>query len=302
MRKPGQPLDVLVIGGGLAGMTAAHHAALRGAAVACLDEEGHMGGLVLNIGQLDGYPSTAPTSGVELAAALLEANMDLGVELHAAAAETYDLEGEVKSVTGGGQDLKAKSVVLATGARLAKLGVPGEDTLFGRGVSQCAYCDAGFYIDQSVVVVGGGDAALQEALHLAEYARDITVVTRGENLRARQTYISRAAENPKFNFRWNTVVEEILGKDGVEGARLRPSGGGEADEIACEGIFVFVGLEPNTAGLPDSLARDENGSLVTDAAYKTSLPGVYAVGAVRSGYSGQIATAIGEAAAVRPEA
>jgi thioredoxin reductase (NADPH) len=158
-----------------------------------------------------------------------------------------------------------------------------------------ADCDAGFFADQDIVVVGGGDSALQEALHLSDYVRKITLVTRGDALRAKQQYAARAADNPKFEFRYSTQVAEILGRDGVEGVRLAPAGGG-TEELACSGVFIFIGLAPNICALPDTIKRDADGFIVTDADFCTSVPGIYAVGAVRAGYCGQLASAVGEAA------
>ena len=298
MRRPGDPYDVLVVGGGMAGLTASHHAVLRGMSVACIDEGGHMGGLVMNVSNIAGYPAMGTVSGAELAAGQLEAILELGVEVVPETATGISIDGDVKTVVTGMGDHKAKHVVLASGARLKKLGVSGEEDFFGRGVSQCADCDAGFFVDQKVVVVGGGDAALQEALHLVDYVSEIVLVTRGDGLRARQSYVTQAAKNPKFSFKWGMEITEIHGSDGVEGVRLEPSGGGDQEELDCTGVFVFVGLEPNVAYLPTGIARNEAGFVETDTSFKTSADGVYAVGAVRAGFSGQLASAAGEAASV----
>jgi thioredoxin reductase (NADPH) len=289
--------DVLVIGGGLAGLTAARLAAEQGLSVAALDDGGHMGGLVMNVGHIDGFPGVEETSGVELAAAALEALVEHGVEIIPESATGLSLDGDNKTaITENGRHV-ARILVLASGARLRALGVPGEAALIGRGVSQCADCDAGFFTGQHVVVVGGGNSALQEALHLTGFADRITVVTRGDALRAKQDYVARAKADPKFTFRPSTTVEEILGNEGVEGVRLRPADGSASEDLACSGVFVFVGLEPNSEFLPDAIERDATGHVVTDTAYRTSVPGVYAVGAIRAGYSGQLADAVAEAAA-----
>ena len=295
--QPDDPYDVLVIGGGLAGLTAARRAAERGLSVASLDEGGHMGGLVMNVGRIDGYPAPEPVSGIDLAAAQLEALVEHGVEIVPEAASSLAVEGDIKTITTDGGIHAAKSVVLASGARLKSLGVPGEEALFGRGVSQCADCDAGFFVDQHVVVVGGGDSALQEALHLTEYVSAVALVTRGDALRAKADYVAQATNNPKFSFRYASEVTEIMGSDGVEGVRVAPVGGGDAEDIACSGVFVFVGLEPNIGYLPPEIERDADGYVVTNADYQTSVPGIYAVGAVRAGYTGQLADAVAEAAA-----
>jgi len=188
--------------------------------------------------------------------------------------------------------------VLASGARLESLGVPGEERLFGRGVSQCAGCDAGFFVDQHVVVVGGGDSALQEALHLTDYVKGLTLVTRGDALRAKQGFVSRAADNPKITVRYGMSVAEILGEDDVSGVRLTPADGGPSEDLACSGVFVFVGLEPNLNYLPAGIERDASGRVVTGSDLQTSVPGIFAVGAVRAGDTGQLAGAIEDASAV----
>lgn len=298
MTQTDDPYDVLVIGGGLSGLTAARLAAQRGLSVAALDEGGHMGGLVMNVGRIDGFPAADGESGVELAAAALEALVDNGVEIIPESATGVTFEGDSKvAITDSGR-YAARALVLASGARLRTLGVPGEAALLGHGVSQCADCDAGFFIGQHVMVVGGGDSALQEALHLADYAERITVVTRGDALRAKEDYITEAKANAKFAFRFSTTVEEICGGDTVESIRLRPAGGGPAEIFPCSGVFVFVGLEPNSKFLPDTIVLDAKGHVVTDTACRTSVPGIYAIGAVRAGYSGQLADAVAEAAAV----
>ena len=295
MKGSAEPYDVLVIGGGHAGLTAAHLAASRGHRVASVDEGWHMGGLVMNISRLDDYPAQGTLAGFELAATQLEALMALNVDLIQASVSRLEVVGDSKIVTTDSGAYQARTVVLASGARLKSLGVAGEEGLIGRGVSQCADCDAGFFVDQHVVVVGGGDSALQAALHLADCVSGITLVTRGRELRARQSYIAKALHNPHIEFRRSTEVLEILGSDGVEGVRLAAIGGA-SEVLACSGVFIFVGLEPNVGYLPEGLLRDAQGCIVTDANLRTNLPGIYAIGAVRAGYSGQLAQAAEDAA------
>ena len=298
MTQPDQMYDVIVIGGGLAGLTAARLAAERGLSVAALDENGHMGGLVMNVGRIDGFPAANGASGVELAAAALESLVENGVEIIPESATGIALDGHARAVITESGRYAARTLVLASGARLRTLDVPGETALLGRGVSQCADCDAGFFTGQHVVVVGGGDSALQEALHLADFAERITVVTRGDALRAKEDYVAQAKASGKFTFRFSTTVDAIEGSDAVEGARLRPAGGGAVETLPCDGVFVFVGLAPNSEFLPDAIARDAAGHVVTDPAYQTNVPGIYAIGAVRAGSSGKLADAVEEAAAV----
>lgn len=291
---PGK-FDVLVLGGGIAGLTAAHEAARAGLA-AGLIESALFGGQVANVGAIQGYPMPAPASGTELASVLVEASRDLGVAILQERASELTVDGAIKSVRTDKGVHRADRLIVATGGRLRRLGVPGEAELTGRGVSQCAFCDAGFFRDADVVVVGGGDAALQEALHLAGYCRSVTLIHRGRQLRARRGYVLAAADNPKFSFRWQTVVTAVLGDDGVSSVCLRNIANHLTDELACAGVFVFVGVEPNTALVPGAVARDAKGYLTVDAGLRTSVPGVFAVGAVRAGFAGQLANAVSDGA------
>jgi thioredoxin reductase (NADPH) len=283
--------DVAVIGGGIAGLTAAHHAALAGVSVGHFIADGMPGGLVMNVGALDGWPAAAAVGGAELAAGLLGRNEELGVSLVPSRIDSI----QAKTLTGPDGTWRAKQVIVATGASLRTLDAPGAERLAGRCVSQCAWCDGGLYRDAEVVVAGGGDAALSEAIHLAEFARSVTIVTRGEMFRARRSYVSRVADDERFKLRWASEIVEVLGDKAVEGVRVRDNEGGGEEVVACSGLFVFVGLEPNAALLPADVARDERGLVITDANFETVSPGVFAIGAVRSGYGGRLTQAIAEA-------
>lgn len=286
--------DIVVIGGGIAGLTAAHHAALAGVSVAHFVEDGLPGGLVMNVGALDGWPSAASVGGAELAAGLLGQNTELGITL--VPSRIDKVEGDAtKTLSGPDGTWRARQVIVATGAALKALDVPGADRLVGRGVSQCAWCDGGLYRDAEVVVAGGGDAALSEAIHLAGFARAVTIVTRGETFRARQGYVSRVASDERFQLRWASEIVEVLGEGGVEGVRVRDREAGSEEVVACRGLFVFVGLAANAGLLGAEVARDPRGFVVTDAAFETAVPGVFAVGAVRSGYGGRLTQAVAEA-------
>jgi thioredoxin reductase (NADPH) len=186
-------------------------------------------------------------------------------------------------------------VIVATGAALRTLPAPGAERLAGRGVSQCAWCDGGLYRDAEVVVAGGGDAALSEALHLGQFARAVTIVTRGESFRARRSYVSRIAGDERFQLRWASEIVEVLGDDGVEGVRVRDRESGAEEVIACRGLFTFVGLVPHAGLVGEPVARDADGRIVTDARFETAMPGVFAVGAVRAGYGGRLTQAVAEA-------
>lgn len=290
--------DIAVVGGGMTGLTAAQHAALAGRSVVHVIGSGIPGGLVANVGEVEGFPAIAPFSALDLALKLTEENAGLGIEPLADDVERLEIAGDVKRLhLAGGDVIEARVVIAATGARLKMLDVPGAERLFDKGVSQCAWCNGSLYRGGEVVVVGGGDSALQEALHLAKFASTVTVVTHGEQLRARQSLIDKAAANDLISFRWETEVTEIVGEDGVCAVRLRDKAGGGDDELACRAVFVYIGLDPNVAWLGEAIERDARGFVVTDADLATRTPGLYAAGALRSGYLGRLTNAVGEATA-----
>ena len=246
------------------------------------------------MGALDGWPAAGTVGGAELAAGLLGRNEELGVSLVPSRIDSIDGAAS-KTLSGPDGTWRAKQVIVATGASLRTLAAPGAERLAGRGVSQCAWCDGGLYRDAEVVVAGGGDAALSEALHLAEFVRSVTIVTRGEMFRARRSYVSRVANDERFRLRWASEIVEVLGDKGVDGVRVRDNEAGNEEVVACRGLFVFVGLAPNAGLLSADVARDERGFVVTDAGFETAAPGVFAVGAVRSGYGGRLTQAVAEA-------
>ena len=293
----GSNFDIAVIGGGIAGLTAAHHAALAGVSVAHFVEHGLPGGLVMNVGELDGWPATNAVAGAELAARLLVQNEELGVTLLPSRVDAVE-GGAAKTLRGPDGAWRAQQVIVATGATLKTLDVPGAERLAGRGVSQCAWCDGGLYRGAEVVVVGGGDAALSEALHLGQFASAVTIVTRGDMFRARRSYVTRIAEDERYRLRWASEITEVMGDGTVEAVRARDREAGSEEVVPCRGLFVFVGLAPNAGLLGPDVARDPGGFLVTGERFETALPGVFAIGAVRSGYGGRLTQAVAEATTV----
>jgi thioredoxin reductase (NADPH) len=286
--------DVLVVGEGISGLSAAHALAQAGLKTATLEAQ-LFGGLVLNVNELDPAPDPArPVSGAEMASELMQANADLGVTSIQEVVTAIRNGGATKEVTTAAATYQARHVVLASGARLKRLGVPGESEFEGRGVSQCADCDGPMYQDEDVVVVGGGDSALQEALVLAKYCRSVRVVHRGSSFRAQTYFVEQVESHPRISTILNASVTAIAGGKMVERVRVAHADG-RGEDVPCAGVFAYIGLAPNSEFLDPGIARDGAGFVVTRETLETALPGMWAVGALRSGYSGLLADAVVEA-------
>ena len=285
--------DLIVIGEGIAGLTCAQHAASLGLRTATT--EGNLfGGLVINIAELEGYEGAG--SGVDFASSLMEANANAGIENLGAMATAIERAGNVIKVKTDGGEHAARAVVIASGARLNKLNVPGEEQFDHRGVSQCADCDGPMFQGESVVVVGGGDSAFQEAAALSHYVGQVTILMRGAQPRARASLVERVGALGNVTVTTNTTVTEIHGGDTVDGITIRTDGG-SPQRMDCAGVFVFVGLTPNSEVAPATVVRNAKGEIETDASYQTAERGVFAIGAVRAGYSGRLDDAVKEAKA-----
>lgn len=283
--------DLIVVGEGITGLACARHAASLGLKTATT--EGNLfGGLVINVAELEGYDEAG--SGVDVAAALMESNAEAGVENLGAAVTALEPDGNTIKVKTEGGNFTARAVVIATGARMKKLGVPGEEAFDHRGVSQCADCDGPMFQGEHVVVAGGGDAAFQEAIALSRYVGNVTVLIRGDKPRAHAELVRKATALPNVALRTGIRIEEILGSTTVEGITVK-SGDGATSRIDCSGVFVFVGLEPNSEVAPAGVARTTDGALETDDTLQTAVRGIFAAGAVRSGYSGKLVDAVREA-------
>jgi thioredoxin reductase (NADPH) len=287
--------DVVVVGGGIGGLTAAWYTARRGLPTAVLESEGMLGGQVATVNTLDDWPATAVVSGVGLAIAMSEKLENNAVEVSHEAAVEIKRSQDLLLVKTEKRTLRTRRVIAAAGARLRPLDVPGADALRGKGVSQCAHCDGYFFKGQDVVVVGGGDSALQEALVLAPLCRSVTIVVR-TRLRAKQVYVERAAGTANVKFTWDSEIDAVLGNGTVSGVRLRNSNTGERTDVACVGVFPFIGVLPNTEFLPTAIRRDDSGRVITDERMRTAEPSIFAIGALRSGFSGELSAATGEAA------
>jgi len=284
--------DVVILGAGPSGLTAAIYAAR--ARLRTLVVTGPMvGGQISQTYQVDNYPGFPEgLTGLELSERFRKQAERFGAEFLEADATGVDFSGRPLKVKVEDRVIEARSVVIATGSVNRKLGVPGEDRLLGHGVFVCATCDAALYEDQRVVVVGGGDSALQEALDLAKFASEVTLVHRRGELRACACLKARAGEDPKIRFALNTVVEEIIGGRRVEAVRLRNSVSGEVTVKETGGVLIAIGWEPNTGILRGQLNLDEGGYVVADGV-KTSVEGVYVAGDLVDRVYRQVVTSCG---------
>lgn len=290
--------QLVIVGGGPAGLTAGLYAA-RGRLKTLLIEKGATGGQVLITDWVDNYPGfTEGVSGFDLMDKMTAHADRFGLEKKFAVIASLDLQGAIKRITlENGEVITAQSVIICTGARPKRLNIPGEHEFSGRGVSYCATCDGPFYRDLEIAVVGGGDTAIQEALHLTRFAAKVTIIHRRDELRATKILQEKAFCNPKIKFVWNTQVQTIYGgQEGVNSLLLR-SNAGEERVLLVGGIFIFIGIQPNSDILPlDTLETDPNGFLITDEEMATSLAGVFAAGDIRSKRFRQIVNAAGEGA------
>ncbi len=288
--------DVVIIGGGPAGLTAGIYTA-RARLSSLLIEKMAAGGLVVNAGLVENYPGfPRGISGLELAEAIQQQAAKFGLETLTAEVTGLELKGKQKVVKTTEGSMVAKAVIIASGSERVKLGVPGEEKFAGRGVAYCAICDAAFYKDLPVAVVGGGNAAINEALELGKFASRVIVIHRRQELRATRILQESAFAEPKIEFLWNTVVEAIEGKEMVERLRLRNVLTGEESVLKVSGIFVAVGFKPNTDYLKGVLSLDANGAIITNEKMETNVPGIFAVGDIRANSIRQVVAAAGDGA------
>ena len=288
--------DIIIIGGGPGGLTAAIYASRNRRRTAVIDKALPGGNIALThlVENYPGFPEGI--GGFDLGQRLADQAQKFGAELVLAEAMGVDLGGAIKAVRTSEGDYRGRCVIIASGASSQRLGVPGEERLTGRGVSYCATCDGAFFQGQPVAVVGGGNAALEETLFLTRYADRITVVHRRDQLRADAILQERARAEPKIGFAWDSVVEEVLGDSEVSAVRLRNVKTGATSELAVAGVFVYVGLLPNTQFLGDAIALDSVGQIAVNIRMETALPGVFAAGDLRSQSPRQAITAAGDGA------
>jgi thioredoxin reductase (NADPH) len=289
--------DVAVIGGGLAGMSAALTSARLGRRTAILTG-GMIGGQLVSIEKIEGVPGFPDgVAGYDLCPMTQEQADAAGVEFRMATCDSLAGDGgRWRLSTNDGGALMARAVVIATGTALAKLGVPGEERLFGKGVSECASCDAPLLRNKVAVVVGGGDSGLQEALTLAEHVAKVVVVERGEALTGQASYRDRILAHDKIEVRLGATVTEVVGDAAVGSVRIKAVGTSAESELAADGVFACVGLVANTETYRGLVPLDATGRIPVDAAMRTPVPGICAAGNVRQGSPHRAAGAMGDGA------
>lgn len=288
--------EVVIIGGGPAGLTAGLYTS-RDRFNSLLIESGLVGGQIVDAQWVENYPGFPEgISGFELGQLIHQQATKYGLETVTAEATGIELQQEQKVVKTTKGNFIAKAVIIASGSERHKLGIPGEEEFTGKGVSYCATCDAAFFRQQPVAIVGGGDAAITEALHLAKFASRVIVIHRRHQLRASRILREKAIAEPKIEFLWDTVVEEIVGKDKVKKLKLHQVVTGEKPTLEIAGIFISIGLKPNTDYLKDILPLDATGHIGTNEKMETEIAGIFAAGDIRLHSARQAIAAAGDGA------
>lgn len=289
--------ELIIIGGGPAGLAAGIYAA-RADLDTVLLERGVPGGQALNTELIENYPGFKDgIGGYELTSQMKDQARKFGLDIYSANVDLcMPLDNERFIIKTDSGDFEAGAVIVATGATPQKLGVKGEDEYTGRGVSYCATCDGAFFRGQRVAVIGGGDAAVEEAVFLTRFAERVFIIHRRGELRATKAVQRKAFENKKIEFVWHSVVEEIYGEDTVKGIVIRDTRSSEKSSIDVSGVFIYIGYKPNSSPVKDLVSLDENGYIITDENMLTSFKGIFAAGDVRKKLLRQIVTAVADGA------
>lgn len=288
--------DVIVVGSGLAGLTAGLFTARHGLSTLIL-ESNIPGGHLISIEKIEDFPGFPDgVAGYELCPNVQRQAADQGAEFQRAEVKSLEATGPFWSILTDEERHLAKVVIVASGSTIKELGVPGEEKLKGRGVSHCASCDGPLYDGKIVGVVGGGDSAIQEALTLSNFAESVLIFNREESFSGQYSYLQRALSDPKIQPCYRTVVEEILGEDAVTGVRLRDLVTDGVSQVDLAGMFVYPGMQPNTAFLKNILKLSKTGHVPTDGWMKTERDGLYAVGDIRQDSAAQAITSAGDGA------
>ncbi|MCF8563852.1 thioredoxin-disulfide reductase [Alicyclobacillus tolerans] len=287
--------DLVVIGGGPAGLSAGVYAA-RANLKTLIIEKGLPGGQMQNTMEVENYTGIKTILGPELSESMRAHADYLGVEIKMTDVASIDMKSQPKVVQTSDGDIEAKAVLIATGAAPRKLGVPGEDKLSGRGVSWCAVCDGAFFKNKKIAVIGGGDSAIEEGTFLTRFGESVTVIHRRDKLRAQPILQQRAFSSEKMDFIWNHTVVEIFGEKKVTGIKIKHVDTGEEQTLDMDGVFIYIGFDPMTSFITDKEILDAEGYVLTDDDMRTSIPGVFAAGDVRPKGLRQIITAASDGA------
>jgi len=287
--------EVIIIGGGPAGLTAGLYTS-RAGLKSLLVERGIVGGQIINAALVENYPGFPQgISGAELGALMHQQAVKYGLEI-VTTEVTGIMGGQLYSISSTEGDFEAKGIIIAAGSEYRKLGILGEEGLTGHGVSYCATCDGFFFREREVAVVGGGDTALTDALDLTRHAKKVYVIHRRDQLRAGQVLQQRAFAQPRLEFIWSTVVEEILGDKLLSGLKLRNVKTGQSSILKVTGVFIAVGFTPNSQSFQNIVDLDKAGYIITDEMMATSVPGIFAAGDIRRNSPRQVTTAVGDGA------
>ncbi|WP_332629939.1 thioredoxin-disulfide reductase [Halalkalibacter flavus] len=286
--------DVVIAGAGPAGMTAAVYTSRAGLSTIMV-ERGIPGGQMANTEDVENYPGFDHILGPELSTKMFEHAKKFGAEYGYGDVKEIVDEGDLKIVKAGSKEFKARAVIVATGAEYKKIGVPGEKELSGRGVSYCAVCDGAFFKGKELVVVGGGDSAVEEAVYLTRFATKVTVVHRRDELRAQKILQQRAFDNDKIDFIWNHTVKEINDENGKVGSvTLVSTENGEEKEFKTDGVFIYIGMLPLNESVKNLGITNAEGYVETNEEMETKVPGIFAAGDIREKSLRQIVTATGD--------
>ena len=287
--------DVVIIGAGPGGMTSALYSSRANMDTILLDR-GVPGGQLQNTEEIENFPGFSHISGPDLAQHMFEHSQKFGAKYQYGDVKKISKESDVFTIhLGGEKKLLSKAVIIATGTQYKKLGIPGEEEFTGRGVSWCAVCDGAFYRDKHVVVIGGGDSAVEEANYLTKFASKVTIFHRRDRFSAQSILVDRVLKNPKVNVEFNTVVNKILGENKVTGVEItqhwfQPM----TKNFQCDGVFEYIGMNPISSFVKDLNITDKDNWIITDNRMQTSIPGLFAIGDVRSGAIRQVVTATGD--------
>lgn len=290
-----QEFDVVIIGGGMAGLTAGIYSARQGMRSAIV-EQMMAGAQIINLEKIENFPGFPQgIAGYELGPATQEQAMNAGVELLMDTVVKVSADGDYLRIdSDGGDTYRTKAVIMAAGSSLRSLGIPGEEEFEGRGVSHCASCDGPLYMGQTVAVVGGGDSAADEALTLTEYADRVILFVRGDSLGAQQVLQDRIAAESKIEVRYNAEVVEIVGEETVTGARVKDADGESVEPLM--GLFIYVGLDPNSSSVADLVPLDNAGHIPVGLSMDTPQPGLFAAGDIRQQSAAQLVASAGDGA------